>query len=155
MEKQKLGRKLLLGFVSILLLLLLFVPNACTMTGDAEVIEGILQNIDDIKGEITILTEDGQEITIKITSDDTENGQSGEGGRRYATSRQYDRSGPPRRSRQTTGPSLAGGCSGSLTRLSSATRTSRECVWSERVGTLARTEFVSDLPGQLGSQGGG
>ena len=80
MKKQKLNRKLLLGFVSILLLLLLFVPTACTMTGDTELIEGILQNIDDIKGEITILTEDGQEITIKITSDNTENDQSSEGG---------------------------------------------------------------------------
>ena len=80
MKKQKLSRKLLLGFVTILLLSLLFVPTACTMTGDTEIIEGILQNIDDIKGEITILTEDGQEITIKITSDDTENDQSSEGG---------------------------------------------------------------------------
>ncbi len=51
-----------------LALLLLLAATACTPS-EAELVEGILQNVDSVDGEITIVTKDGKTITMKIAVD--------------------------------------------------------------------------------------
>ncbi len=66
-------------FVAFVIPVVLMATTACQMQGDYEMIEGILQNVDEINGEMTVVTKDGETITIKITKDtpiDTENGSA-------------------------------------------------------------------------------
>ncbi len=56
-------------FVIFSIALVLMGTSACQIPGDSELIEGILQNVDEINGEMTIVTKDGETITIKITKD--------------------------------------------------------------------------------------
>ncbi|MCH8987923.1 MAG: hypothetical protein IIA92_03855 [Chloroflexi bacterium] len=55
-------------FIGLLVPLLLMVLIACTLTED-QLIEGILQNVDSVNGEITIVTKDGKTITLTIATD--------------------------------------------------------------------------------------
>ena len=55
-------------FIGLLVPLLLMVLMACTLTED-QLIEGILQNVDSINGEITIVTKDGKTVTLTIATD--------------------------------------------------------------------------------------
>ena len=60
------------GLSSMSRLWVLFVPLmlmaaiACVQPTDEEVVEGILQNVDSVNGEITIETKDGQTVTLKL-----------------------------------------------------------------------------------------
>ena len=58
------GRARFAGFLAALLLLAL----ACTPV-EAELIQGILQDVDAANGEITIVTKDGKTITLTISTD--------------------------------------------------------------------------------------
>ena len=53
-------------------MLLFSLAVACTPT-EAQLIEGILENVDTANGEITIVTKDGKTITLTISTDDAEN----------------------------------------------------------------------------------
>ena len=56
--------------VATLVAMLLLGAGACT--GDAgEVLRGILQNVDSVNGQITIVTDDGRTVTLTIATDGT------------------------------------------------------------------------------------
>ncbi|MFC2010335.1 hypothetical protein ACFLUL_01985 [Chloroflexota bacterium] len=64
-------------FAVSLILSLLTVSTSCQVTSDEErLIEGILENLDMVNGEMTIVTEDGETITIKITTSNSEEGEN-------------------------------------------------------------------------------
>ena len=68
MESNKFRR--LFSFVLIVILVpnLLLAVSSCT-PGDVQTLEGILQNIDEVDGDITIQTKDGKTVTLKIDTD--------------------------------------------------------------------------------------
>ncbi|MFC1949075.1 hypothetical protein ACFLW0_02765 [Chloroflexota bacterium] len=66
-------------FAVSLILSLLTVSTSCQVTSNEErLIEGILENVDMVNGEMTIVTEDGETITIKITTSNSEEGENSE-----------------------------------------------------------------------------
>ena len=56
------------SILALILILSLVFTSACTPS-EAEQLEGILENIDTVNGEITIVTEDGETITLTIATE--------------------------------------------------------------------------------------
>lgn len=57
-----------LAFILFGVLLVLTVSAAACTTVDKELLEGLLQNVDAVNGEITIVTRDGKTITLKVST---------------------------------------------------------------------------------------
>ena len=67
MSQFKLNIKKKLCFIFSALILVPLLTTSCFATNEEELIEGILQEVDALNGEITLVTKDGETITIKIT----------------------------------------------------------------------------------------
>ncbi|MEK7354315.1 MAG: hypothetical protein AABZ77_07410, partial [Chloroflexota bacterium] len=67
MGKGKFGRMLMIPLVLVLAVTLM-ATAACTPS-DIGLLKGVLQNVDSANGKITIVTNDGKTVTIKISSD--------------------------------------------------------------------------------------
>jgi hypothetical protein len=78
MKKSKINTILKTGFTTLLISSLLLVSAACKVPSESDIIEGILENVDEMNGEITIVTNDGETITIKISTDGEEDEESPE-----------------------------------------------------------------------------
>ena len=57
------------GFILLALFVALPLAAVACTSSEAELIEGILQNVDAVNGEITITTEDGKTVTLTIATD--------------------------------------------------------------------------------------
>ncbi len=66
MDKGKL-RRIPITLLAFVVVFVLAVASACTPS-EAKLVEGILQNVDSVNGEITIVTEDGKTITLTIAT---------------------------------------------------------------------------------------
>jgi len=62
----------LVRFSLVVLFLPLLLVNACKPMSDEEILESILQNVNDIDGEITIVTKDGKTITLIASTEASE-----------------------------------------------------------------------------------
>ena len=58
-------KSIIMVFISAILM----ITSACQVPSESELIEGNLQNIDELNGEMTVVTKDGEAITIHITKD--------------------------------------------------------------------------------------
>lgn len=58
----------MLKLLAPLMLLLLLASMACTID-QAQLVEGILQNVDSANGEITIVTKDGKTVTLTMSTE--------------------------------------------------------------------------------------
>lgn len=67
MNKGKL-RRTLFTLLTFVMASVLVVASACTPS-EVKLVEGILQNVDSVNGEITIVTEDGRTITLTIATE--------------------------------------------------------------------------------------
>ncbi len=68
MDKGKLRRIPITLLAFVMVSALVAVASACTPS-EAKLVEGILQNVDSVNGEITIVTEDGKTITLTIATE--------------------------------------------------------------------------------------
>lgn len=64
----------LVGLIGVSLSLVFLATVACTVA-DKELLEGLLQNVDTVNGEITIVTKDGKTIRLKIATEASVNAE--------------------------------------------------------------------------------
>jgi len=61
----KMRKRIILFSLGLILVPVLVFATGCT-SDEVEQLEGIIQNVDIVKGEITIVTKDGETVTLDI-----------------------------------------------------------------------------------------